>query len=88
MSTVTTLCNFLLTFLRKFIKSLPEYSAVANALGSRQLAKKTRRSRNLTLVLDLDETLISSSTDQKSTHDFRITFEDPNDEPVALLIIN
>eukprot|EP00826_Nyctotherus_ovalis_P066632 TRINITY_DN9872_c0_g7_i1.p1 TRINITY_DN9872_c0_g7~~TRINITY_DN9872_c0_g7_i1.p1 ORF type:complete len:156 (+),score=7.17 TRINITY_DN9872_c0_g7_i1:196-663(+) len=74
-----------LTLIRKFIKSLPEYNTVANSLGSRQLAKKTRRSRNLTLVLDLDETLISSSTDPKSAHDFKITFEDSNDEPVILL---
>lgn len=73
---------FLCDSIRKFLKSLPKYSSIANVSGSRQLAKKTRRSRNLTLVLDLDETLICSSTDPKPSYDFKITFEGNNDETV------
>ena len=79
MSPVTILCNSSYND-RKFIKSLPDYNSVANIMGSRQLAKKTRRTCNLTLVLDLDETLIFSTSDCKIPYDFKISFKDCNDE--------
>ena len=56
--------------------SLPEYDIISNPLGCGHLAKKTRRSHNLTLVLDLDETLIHSSYEQEDNFDFKANIEE------------
>jgi len=65
---------------RKFIESLPEYEL--NAVPAyKQLGKKTRRSQNLTLVLDLDETLINSSTEPENGYDFKINLAEQNEAP-------
>ncbi len=60
--------------------ALPEYAKVANPWGCGCLAKKTRRSHNLTLVLDMDETLIHSTTaEEHAQYDFDITVQDESD---------
>ncbi len=55
---------------------MPEYRSVANPFESAHLAKKTRRAHNITLVLDLDETLIYSAPEPGDGYDFVITMED------------
>eukprot|EP00939_MAST-03C_sp_MAST-3C-sp1_P004858 g4858.t1 len=55
-----------------FIKSLPPYKeAVANLLIPTLLPKRTRRSPNMTLVLDLDETLVHCSIEPISDADIQ-----------------
>ena len=52
---------------------LPEYRAVAAHCPPPILAKKTRKAPDMTLVLDLDETLIHSSATPMSDTDHQIT---------------
>ena len=56
--------------------SLPEYGAVSNPWTCGFLGKKTRRSHNITLVLDLDETLIHSNYEKVADYDFKINILD------------
>ncbi len=61
---------------RSLIASLPAYDSVADPWPRGYLAKKTRRSQKVTLVLDLDETLVLSTCERPSTYDFTISFSD------------
>lgn len=56
--------------------SLPDYNEISRPWICGHLAKKTRQTRNLTLVLDLDETLIHASIDPRDSHDFKISLKD------------
>ena len=80
MRTATTPCSYpSADRFRTLIASLPEYASVADPWPRGYLAKKTRRSPNVTLVLDLDETLIVSSCNPIQAHDFTISFSEDSE---------
>lgn len=55
---------------------LPDYKEISRPWVCGHLAKKTRRTHNLTLVLDLDETLIHANIHSGYGYDFKITLND------------
>jgi hypothetical protein len=69
---------------RILIPTLPNYAEIANPWPKGELAKKTRRSPKITLVLDLDETLIHSEFSSVTQCDFSFKL----DEDDVKLIVN
>lgn len=55
---------------------MPDYKEISQPWICGRLAKKTRRTHNLTLVLDLDETLIHANMESNSGWDFKVTMND------------
>lgn len=55
---------------------LPEYEKISQPWMCGHLAKKTRRTHNLTLVLDLDETLIHANVTSSLPYDFKVGIND------------
>lgn len=53
---------------------MPDYQLVSSFCPPPILNKKTRNTPELTLVLDLDETLVHSSLVKNSENDTKITF--------------
>eukprot|EP00826_Nyctotherus_ovalis_P054632 TRINITY_DN716_c0_g2_i8.p1 TRINITY_DN716_c0_g2~~TRINITY_DN716_c0_g2_i8.p1 ORF type:complete len:289 (-),score=71.79 TRINITY_DN716_c0_g2_i8:240-1106(-) len=64
--------------LLEIAKLLPEYGEIAVPLGRPQLSCRTRSRPAVTLVLDLDETLISSSIEQSSSCDRVVNLKEGN----------
>eukprot|EP00830_Metopus_es_P012486 TRINITY_DN2775_c0_g1_i1.p1 TRINITY_DN2775_c0_g1~~TRINITY_DN2775_c0_g1_i1.p1 ORF type:complete len:280 (-),score=42.18 TRINITY_DN2775_c0_g1_i1:50-889(-) len=59
-------------------ESLPEYKSIAEKFPRYKLAKKTRSSPELTLILDLDETLVFASPKPVPGYDCDITIKKRN----------
>ena len=55
---------------------MPEYKSLELQYTNFQLDKKSIKSPEITLVLDLDETLMSSSTEDIPSYDHTIFIED------------
>ncbi len=57
-------------------RSLPTYASVAPNYPRLSLAKKTRRTPDITLVLDLDETLMVATCNAALPHDYVVTMNE------------
>jgi len=55
---------------------LPDYKEISRPWVCGHLGKKTRRTHKLTLVLDLDETLIHANMDDENPYDFKVSIND------------
>lgn len=63
-----------------WIATLPTYYSIADPWTQKCLAIQTRHSRNITLVLDLDETLIYSSWEKLRNFDIQFNLTEENKE--------
>lgn len=73
---VESLYVLLLIILRSIASALPEYKTVAPQFPRPQLGRKTRSSQDITLVLDLDETLIFSACEPAGEDSHILTLEE------------
>lgn len=62
---------------------LPARETIGQSSIKPLLGKKTRDSPDITLILDLDETLIHSSLLPISEHDLQLPVDDVNSTPVS-----
>ena len=77
MPRIIVILNYYIRVLASF---LPEYQILTPYRSPPALAKKTRHTPELTVVLDLDETLVHSSITRVADSDHEITLFNGTDE--------